>query len=386
MLRLVESKNSVRRDYLNKMLEVAEPILVPGSKRELKKAMDVQKNQMGTRGEVSWFEGVGRTICGISAWLTAEPENEEERALQEKVAELTRQTIAGQVDPESPDNPGFVDMISGQLLVDIAFMAQGMMRAKEQLIDKLPEKVKQDVIKVFQDSRRITPGESNWLLFSAEVEACLHVMGQWADKMRVNLAVKTILSWYKGDSMYGDGRMYAQDYYNSYVIQPMLIDCAEVFQTMFREDLRNTIVERSKRYAKILERMIAPDGSFIVVGRSITYRCGAFHLLSQMAWQKRLPEDLSEAQVREAILAVTERTLGKESFREDGYLNIGMCCDQPSLGDDYISTGSLYLCTFSFLILGLSASDSFWTAPYQDWTQKAIWSGKDVMRDHKISF
>ena len=30
--------------------------------------------------------------------------------------------------------------------------------------------------------------------------------------------------WYKGDGMYGDGPQFHWDYYNSYVIQPMLLN------------------------------------------------------------------------------------------------------------------------------------------------------------------
>ena len=33
------------------------------------------------------------------------------------------------------------------------------------------------------------------------------------------------------------------------------------------------------RYAAVQERLIAPDGTFPALGRSIAYRCGAFHLL-----------------------------------------------------------------------------------------------------------
>jgi hypothetical protein len=39
------------------------------------------------------------------------------------------------------------------------------------------------------------------------------------------------------------------------------------------------IDERAKRYAAVQERMIGPDGTFPPIGRSLAYRCGAFHLL-----------------------------------------------------------------------------------------------------------
>ena len=47
-----------------------------------------------------------------------------------------------------------------------------------------------------------------------------------------------------------------------------------------------------------------------------------------------------------------------------------------------LSTGSLYLCLFGLVELGLPASDPFWTAPAEPWTQKRIWSGADIPADH----
>ncbi len=44
---------------------------------------------------------------------------------------------------------------------------------------------------------------------------------------------------------------------------------------------------RATRYAAVQERLIAPDGSFPPIGRSIAYRCGAFHALAQAALRTR---------------------------------------------------------------------------------------------------
>jgi hypothetical protein len=72
------------------------------------------------------------------------------------------------------------------------------------------------------------------------------------------------------------------------------------------------------------------------------------------------------------------------TFDAKGWLQIGLCGHQPSIGETYISTGSLYLCSEAFLPLGLPADDPFWLAPTEDWTAKKIWSGQDVKVDHAI--
>ena len=42
--------------------------------------------------------------------------------------------------------------------------------------------------------------------------------------MRVDYALRQHAQWYKGDGVYGDGPAFHWDYYNSFVIQPMLLD------------------------------------------------------------------------------------------------------------------------------------------------------------------
>ena len=67
-----------------------------------------------------------------------------------------------------------------------------------------------------------------------------------------------------------------------------------------------------------------------------------------------------------------------------GWLKIGVFGSQPSLGEEYISTGSLYLCSAVFLPLGLSPAHPFWKDPDCDWTSKKIWSGQNVKNYHSI--
>ena len=66
----------------------------------------------------------------------------------------------------------------------------------------------------------------------------------------------------------------------------------------------------------------------------------------------------------------------------NGWLQIGLAGHQPALGEPYISTGSLYLCSAAWLPLGLPPDDPFWSHPPQPWTSQTIWSGKDIPADH----
>jgi hypothetical protein len=135
----------------------------------------------------------------------------------------------------------------------------------------------------------------------------------------------------------------------------------------------------------VQERIIAADGSFPPVGRSLAYRCGAFQGLALAALRRSLPETVSPAQARVALGRVIGRTLdAKGTFDDAGWLRIGLAGTQPGLGEPYISTGSLYLCSVAFLPLGLPASDESWRAPAVPTTWEKVWSGQNLPVDHAL--
>ena len=151
------------------------------------------------------------------------------------------------------------------------------------------------------------------------------------------------------------------------------------------DEMAPRLDQRMARYAQLLERLIGPDGTFPPLGRSIIYRGAAFQPLAQLALRKQLPPALTAGQVRAALGAVVNATLSEASFDERGWLRIGLCGDQPTMAERYISTGSLYLCSTIFLPLGLPENDRYWTDEARAWTQKKIWAqGADVPPD--VSF
>lgn len=374
-----------RAEMLSYLKRVAYPVLEAAAQGGLRQAMAIQQMEGAQRESVSCFEAVTRLICGIAPWLDAQPEEEEEREVQDTMRRWALAAIDHQTNPKSPDYADFEHHTGqfSQTLVDAAFLAQGILRAPKSLMEGMEPRVKTQVVFAFFATRKIRPVNNNWLLFSAMIEAALYALAGELDMMRMDYALCQMEGWYKGDGFYSDGPSFAMDYYNSYVIHPMLLDIAKIVPGMLPVP-RETYLSRSKRYGEILERLIAPDGSFPAVGRSIAYRCGAFHLLAQLALLEELPPSLPAGQVRAALSAVIAKTLTPASFRGDGFLSVGLCASQPDLGERYISTGSLYLCSTAFLPLGCPPKSGFWTLPHRDWTQKKIWSGQNAPCDHKL--
>ena len=73
------------------------------------------------------------------------------------------------------------------------------------------------------------------------------------------------------------------------------------------------------------------------------------------------------------------------TFDDKGWLKIGLVGSQPSMGEAYVNTGSLYLCTTGFLPLGLPADDPFWATPDEPWTTVKMWQGVDMPADHSFN-
>jgi hypothetical protein len=248
--------------------------------------------------------------------------------------------------------------------------------------------VKEDLIAALKDTRIIQPHDNNWLLFASMVEAAILEFTGECDVERMTYGVDKFKEWYKGDAFYGDGPAFHMDYYNSYVIHPMLMDVLSAMQRHGIDGAEFIEVERTRhaRYAEILERMVAPDGTYPVLGRSISAcRCGTFQVLSQAALLSNLPETLSPGQARSALTAVIERQFqNPANFDESGWLRIGFAGYQPEMAEGYVNTGSLYHCTTAFLALGLPSDDPFWTEPFTPWTGMRAWSGDKIIGDHAI--
>ena len=376
-----------RKYWLNVLTRIADPLLESLSKGELKKNMPVEckPGREADRRKVTYLEAFGRLMAGMSPWLELGVDETAEGQLRRKYIGLAQQSMKMAVDPQSPDFMNFTE--GGQPLVDAAFLAHAILRAPNVLWKQLDGTTKQQLVAAMKSSRVITPGYSNWLLFSAMVEAFLLFAGEQHDEMRMDLAIRKHMEWYKGDGMYGDGPDFHWDYYNSFVIQPMLVDVLQEL-TKHRKNYAKTyetVIKRAKRYADIQERLISPEGTFPAIGRSLPYRFGAFQLLAQMALQHRLSDGLKPAQVRSALSAVIQRMIEAPGvFDSKGWLTIGFVGHQPDIAESYISTGSLYLCSVGLLPLGLPASDSFWADAPQDWTSRKIWSGQDFPADHAL--
>ena len=389
-VRMLEKEANEDRAYWAKLAyDMAAPILKNMAEGKLQENMlvEVSPNWDGRNKKVTYMEAFGRLMAGIAPWLALPDDDTEEGKMRRQLREWALKAYANAVDPNSPDC--LLWSGEGQAMVDAAYIAESFLRAYDALWEPLDQTTKDRYIKNFTNIRHIDPPYTNWLLFSALIESFLAKSGADCDEYRVNSAIRKVEEWYAGDGWYSDGPDFAFDYYSSYVFHPMYL---ETLKAMQESGKRNRIdyqkyydraLKRARKYSIVLERFISPEGTFPVFGRSIPYRMATMQPLALMALYEKLPEGLSNGQVRAALTKVMHNMYdGKENFNEGGYLTIGFAGRQPNIADWYTNNGSLYMTSLSLLPLGLPATHPFWSDAPQPWTNKKAWGGQPFPKDH----
>lgn len=388
--RHLEAQHNTDRAYwVNLLTQMAEPVLKNMAAGTLQQNMrlEVSPTWDGRDKRVAYMECFGRLMAGVAPWLTLPDDNTDEGQKRHQIREWALQSYKNAVDPNSPDY--LLWRGHGQALVDAAYIAESFLRAYDQLWKPLDDTTKQRYIQEFTQLRRIDPPYSNWLLFSSTIESFLFKVGAEGDEYRVNSAVRKMEEWYTGDGWYADGPTFAFDYYTSYVFHPMYLETLQAMQDAKRhtridyQKYYRREMQRAQRHAIILERFISPEGTFPVFGRSIPYRMATMQPLALMAWYEKLPEGLTNGQVRNALTLALHRMFDHHDNYKDGYLTIGFCGSQPDIADWYTNNGSLYMTSLAFLPLGLPATHPFWTDAAQPTTQQKAWGGKPFPKDHQ---
>ena len=362
-----------RADWADIAFALARPVCAAfgaGRLRELMPAFSAPGREARAR-EVAPLEAVGRVYCGVAGWLSLSTAPASETGRIEELAGnlaegFERSAVELQLSSALP-----------QSLVDIALLAQGHLSGADRVWPRLSDRARSHVVDIAISTRAHAAPQNNWLLFAAMRELFIQRQCGAGDFAPVSMAVHRLSEWYAGDGWYKDGDSFALDYYNSFVIHPMLYDILRLSPDLFAGQALPIALEtqrlRMMRHAQAVERMIGPRGYIPPVGRSICYRTGALHVLAKCAAVGAYPAGLGPGRVRAVMSEVICRFFSSgANVDEGGWLVPGFAGRQPQLCESYITTGSHYLALAAFLPLGLPADDPFWTAPPEEPTARML--------------
>lgn len=85
---------TTRQYWLDTMVRIVQPVLENLYQGKLKERMPVEhKSDVTDREKYTYFEALGRTVCGIAPWLAHPAQDPKEEKLRATFAEMTRGAI-----------------------------------------------------------------------------------------------------------------------------------------------------------------------------------------------------------------------------------------------------------------------------------------------------
>lgn len=174
------------------LYRMAEPVLSNMSEGKLQQNMLVELSPTwdGRNKKVTYMECFGRLMAGLAPWISLPDDDTTEGIRRKQLREWALKSYAQAVDPESPDY--LLWRKEGQTLVDAAYIAESFIRGYDALWVPLDSVTKQRYITEFTQLRRVDPPYTNWLLFSATVEAFLRKAGAPSDTYRIASALRKV--------------------------------------------------------------------------------------------------------------------------------------------------------------------------------------------------
>ena len=223
-----DTTREVRASWIALLRRLADPVLTNLANGTLKARMPIEQAAGASRATVTHLEALGRLGRGNLTVDQSSCGRQWRRTPSSRVHQ-SRRAVRSAVrwNPSSPDFLNFTR--ERQPLVDAAFLAQGILRAPRALRDGVPPPRRSDTSWPRSSRRAGSP--------RASTTGCCSRQPSKRGSRRWELNGTGYASTTRCDSTtsgtratgtYGDGPAFHWDYYNSFVIQPMLLDVLDV--------------------------------------------------------------------------------------------------------------------------------------------------------------
>lgn len=300
------------------------------------------------------LEAFARTFLLASFRMAGDP------AATGWLADWYAQGLDAGTDPRSPDRwptPGEL----GQAKVEAASLAVGLALTRNQLWDKLPERVQGQLIAWFETVIGEEYPPINWVWFQIVVETFLASVGgrSSAEDIEAGLAVHDSL--YRGQGWFADGPERAYDHYVGWAfhVYPQL--WAMMAPGDPRVKARGTLDgDRLAEYLDDAVHLVGANGSPLIQGRSLIYRFAAAapFWVGELSGHTRLSPGTS----RRAASGMLDYFARHGAIDGQGLLSIGWHGEFKGMKQSYSGAGSPYWAAKGMIGLALPASHGVWTA------------------------
>lgn len=246
-----------------------------------------------------------------------------------------------------------------QPIVEAAGLAYALHISRAQIWDRLKPAEQERVAEWLAHHARRFTWPNNWLLFTAVIEAFLASVGVDTSEYDGSANLRRVESWYAGQGWYTDGQRRNFDYYNAWVIHPLLWAIYDMVPDR-EPDAAWRWENRLGRYLESYAHLFGGDGSPLIQGRSIIYRTATLApiWLGQLTGRTPLSPGASRRLASGTLKHFVDNGVGV-----DGPLSLGWHAGQYlDVTQPYSGPGSPYWAGIGFHGLALPADHPVWTA------------------------
>ena len=300
------------------------------------------------------LEAFARTFLMASFRMAGDP------AATGWLAEWYAQGLDAGTDPRSPDRwptPGEL----GQAKVEAASLAVGLALTRDQLWDKLPERVQGQLVAWFETVVGEEYPPINWVWFQIVVETFLASVDGRSSAEDIDAGLAVHDSLYRGQGWFADGPERAFDHYVGWAfhVYPQL--WAMMAPGDPRVGARGSLDgDRLADYLDDAVHLVGANGSPLVQGRSLIYRFAAAapFWVGELSGHTRLRPGTS----RRAASGMLDYFARNGAINGQGLLSIGWHGEFSAMKQSYSGPGSPYWAAKGMLGLALPANHRVWTA------------------------
>lgn len=275
------------------------------------------------------------------------------------IAEWYADGLAAGADPDHPERWPTFDEI-GQAKVEAASVAIALHETRPWIWDRLSDRTRTQLVEWLDDLVGATTPDNNWIWFQSVAQTFLRSVGGPFDQAELDRNCERTDAWYRGGGWYSDGGCTNFDYYSGWAMHFYPLWWCRIGgdspDTTSRVD---TYRERLREYLDQYQHLIAPDGSPLFQGRSLTYR---FAMLAPL-WAGIVfdASPLSPGRTRRLASGVLRHFVERGAVDDDGLLSIGWGRAFSSIRQGYSGPGSPYWASKGLAGLVLPPDHPVWT-------------------------
>jgi len=162
-----------------------------------------------------------------------------------------------------------------QSIVEAAWIAVALAETREAVWDRLDEHVRRRVARWLADVHGKAVYDNNWLLYPVVVDGFLSTVAGPHDPAATATALRRVEAMYRGEGWYSDGPGSCFGHYSAWGMHLLLAHWLRITGADAYPGGATVLRERLHAFLGEYARLIGPDGTPVLHGRSLVYRYAA---------------------------------------------------------------------------------------------------------------